>query len=184
MNNTIQRTVVGTIVALTVAFICMSIIGPGGLIVGIAAAVVMFGARNGNGGEVSGGTQGAIVMIGKIILTFAATGILGVGFFCGGLFAAFGSNNMIIAILIWGIGIIVWLSVMKGIFYRKKSPKELVSSPIVLPVTNKYQKAVVDYMIQARAAGLIDQAIMANLLAAGWTESDVNFGFEAVGGKK
>lgn len=53
-----------------------------------------------------------------------------------------------------------------------------------LPMNSQSLAAIADYMIQARAAGLIDQVIMANLLAAGWTESDVSSGFEAVGGMK
>lgn len=122
-----------------------------------------------------------IAFIGKIILATAITGILGVGFFCGGILLG-GSESG--AFIIWGVGIIVWVSVMRGIFYKKKSPKDLEPSLVVLPVTNKYQKAVVDYIVQARAANLTDQVITANLLGAGWVESDINFGFEAVGGRK
>lgn len=124
-----------------------------------------------------------IAFIGKIILAVTITGILGAGAFCGGVFLIM-VDLSIVGFLVWGAGIILYFYIMKGIFYKKRSPKDLEPSLIVLPVTNKYQKAVVDYITQARVAHLTDHAITANLLGAGWIESDINFGFEAVGGRK
>lgn len=183
MNSTIQKTIL-VIVGIGVAFVAVSFLG----VLGFALAVVpmfMIFIPSAKGGEVSSG-EGVVVRLGEIILATIITGILGVGFFCGGIIAAMNanSNSYGIAFVVWVVGIIVWVFVMRGIFYKKKSSKNLEPYPVVFPIVNKYQKAVVDYIVQARAANLTDHAITANLLGAGWIEKDVNFGFEAVGGVK
>lgn len=95
-----------------------------------------------------------------------------------------------------GVGLALWVPLWLGVgkgsmklfsmFFSHKSSDTtvLVSSdaPSVKPTV--HQLAVINYITQARTANLSDQSIHSNLYGAGWTPDDINFGFEAVGGKK
>lgn len=128
--------------------------------------------------------MGILGVMGSVLVTLISLGIaFSVGWFALGMWACGGFDSPgALVILLPVVG-----AVFYGVFCVIKSTwsnngkDEVVA---ITPATNKYQKAVVDYIVQARTANLSDQSIHSNLYGAGWTPDDINFGFEAVGGKK
>jgi hypothetical protein len=125
-------------------------------------------------------TQNKLVNIGKVILALFVTGILGVGFFCGGVIISF-SGSSILMFIVWGIGILVWIGGMKAIFRKKKDDN---AKGVAVETEDKYQKALVDYIIQAQESGLENQEISTNLLNTGWTNDDIVHAFDLLESKK
>lgn len=129
----------------------------------------------------------AVLLVGFIVTT--------VGLFIFIQMKVFGLYIMSI-VCTGGVGLALWIPLWLGVgkgsimvfarFFSHNSSDAtvLVSSgtPSVKPAVS--QLAVVNYITQARTANLSDQAIHSNLYGAGWTPDDINFGFEAVGGKK
>ena len=113
--------------------------------------------------------------LGGFILTILL--IIGIGFglmmaVCGGGGAAL----IIIPILI--VVIPIYRKIMKSLFRGKKDGNQVNITP-EKKFRDRNQKAIVQYIVETRAGGLLDQDISAELLGVGWTADDINnaFGF-------
>ncbi len=115
-----------------------------------------------------------IQLILKLVVAVILTGAIGFGFFCGGALIGLGSGNEVVMYVIWGIGVLVWLAILKGIFsIGKRKIVESRLAPKPMKEIPQYLLPAVSYAVGGRRNGYEDAEIARMLLSSGWNEVDV-----------
>ncbi|OGZ06617.1 MAG: hypothetical protein A3C93_00320 [Candidatus Lloydbacteria bacterium RIFCSPHIGHO2_02_FULL_54_17] len=173
----VRIVLVGLVVALLVVWPELIFWGAGQLLIPVVLWVIYRKVKTTQSGS-------PMVRILKAIGAVLVVGVLGTGFFCGGLLVAFGANSFFWAVLVWVVGVVVIGLTLRGMFSKKNSQVEVtasssfqtpaISQGVPRPKISPELVPLWDYIKQARATEYPDQAIKDALLSAGWRNADID----------